>query len=220
MERLESNPFVFSSTLIPAVSLDAHTIISAGRQIGAVLLKRSVRGFVSVDFILAVDDGKLRLFGYDIRVNSYPQSIMTAFALGVCGFVEKTNEVKVLNSINSGRRNRFAVIQTQPKHSALSRIPITDLKKQMYDEGVMFDLRERTGTKIAFYAPGGEGKGFMISLGHTVTEATRRFEEACAKMLKYLSAKTGTDSNSNLPLALQSVRMFRRKKGIANINKS
>jgi hypothetical protein len=197
------------------VSVDPDELIVSARQVGAVLLTKGILGYVAVDFMSFTEDGEPRLIGFDIRLNCYPGVLSTAFLNLVSGYDPDANRLLTLNSLHSGirRARRYAVIQNGLSHPAMAVVGAQDIRKHLYNNGMMFDLLTRTGFRIVFYEAPAEGKGFALSSGQTIESALRTMEQAYTVMLRYLGQKVGRESSSSIAQAIIGIRRFKSRIG-------
>lgn len=100
-DRLNYAPFRFACSLIPSVSVDSVELIAMAKQVGAVLLKRKVIGYVSVDFLAFKEEEEIRILGFDVRINSYPASLTTSYMNLCCGYSSEKNKMLLLSSVNA-----------------------------------------------------------------------------------------------------------------------
>lgn len=235
-DRLYYAPFRFICNFIPSVSIDHQELITLAKQVGAILLRKKVIGYVMIDFLAFKEDEAIKILGYDIRLNAYPSAVFTAYINLCCGYDPEKNKMLILNSVNcdatstasssntyrSGRYStapngsrscakRFSVVHKCLTHPALPVVSSKELKKACFNSGLMFDLRNRTGFRIVFYDTPGEGKGFALSSSITPTLALDKMEKAYSFLLRYLGAKVGSDAGSSIAQTLTSIRHFKSK---------
>jgi hypothetical protein len=109
------------------------------------------------------------------------------------------------------RQRRFAVVHTEPTHAGLSLVSSVELKKAIFGQGLMFDLLNRTGFRMVFYESPADGKGFAISAGQTPDAALAGMEKACSFLLKYLSQRVASESDSSIAQSIIGIRHFRNR---------
>lgn len=212
-DRCHYAPFRFSANVIPAVSVDGQELIAMAKQTASVLLKKGVIGYVIIDFLAFKEDDVMRLIGFDIRINAYPHALMTAYMSLCCGFDSNTNKMVLLRSIDAQtqKKCRYAVVHSGMKHPALSLLGAKEIKRLCYSQGLLFDLLARTGFRIEFFDSPSEGKGFSIDSEQSIEIAISRFEKAYSYLLRYLSQKIGSETNSSIAHALICLRHFRSR---------
>jgi hypothetical protein len=98
----------------------AADLIRLARQVGAALLRL---GYVMVDFVGFSEDGDVKLVGFDIRTNTHPQTLTTAYFNLCCGYDSARNAMVMLNSVHPDAKNsrRWAVIMEKMTHAAMAR---------------------------------------------------------------------------------------------------
>lgn len=99
-DRLYNAPFRFTCNLVPCVSFDSEELLAMAKQVGAVLLKKKIIGYVVVDFLTFKEEDEIRILGFDIRLNSYPSVLSTAYMNLCCGYSPEKNKMLLLNSVN------------------------------------------------------------------------------------------------------------------------
>jgi hypothetical protein len=84
-------------------------------------------------------------------------------------FNQTSGRVSVLRHVNEGQRSevRYAVIQNGSTHPGFGCISMKDLKQICYEEGLFFDVLQRTGFKMIFFDIPGKWKNSVL----TVTNA-------------------------------------------------
>ena len=212
-DRLHHAPFRFTANLVPAISVDGQTLIQMGRQVGAVLMKRGILGYVLVDFLAFKEDSEIKLLGFDVRLNSYPSVITTAYMNLCCGYNEQTNSMVMLQTVqcDSKKARRYAIVHNSLTHPALFCVSVKELRKAAYGQGLMFDLLNRTGFRMVFYGSPSEGKGFSIASAITSELALAKMESAYTYLCRWLGQKVGSDATSSIAQALISIRHFRSR---------
>ena len=212
-DRLHHAPFRFSANLVPAVSVDSDRLIQMGRQVAAVLMKRGILGYVLVDFLAFKEDSEMHILGFDIRLNSYPSILNTAYMNLCCGYNENTNSMVMLQTVqyDCKKSKRYAVVHNSLTHPALCCIGVKDIRKAAYSQGLMFDLLNRTGFRMVFYGSPAEGKGFSIAGGISSELALAKMEQAYTYLCRWLAQKVGSDATSSIAQALISIRHFKAR---------
>jgi hypothetical protein len=212
-DRIHYAPFRFAANLVPAVSADSSQLIRLGRQVGSCLMKKGVIGYVMVDFLAFFEEGETRVVGFDIRLNVYPDVLTIAYFNLCCGYDQNQNKMLMIRSVRSDirKQRRFAVIQTELTHAALSVVGSGELKKAAYAQGLMFDLLNRTGFRIVFYDSPSEGKGFAISAGQTAHAALAGMEKGFTFLLRYLGQRVASESNSSIAQSIIGIRHFKNR---------
>ncbi|OHT03985.1 IQ calmodulin-binding motif family protein [Tritrichomonas foetus] len=212
-DRLHYAPFRFACNLVPCVSVYSEELLAMAKQVGAVLLKKKIIGYVMIDFLAFKEENEIRILGFDIRLNAYPGILSTAYMNLCCGYKSEKNKMVMLKSVNCESKNakRFAIIQNCLTHPAFPVVSTKELKRVCFSQGLMFDLLNRTGFRIVFYDSPAEGKNYSISAGLTPTAAIDKLEKSYGYLLRYLNQKVGSDSTSSIAHALISVRHFKAR---------
>lgn len=99
-DRLNNAPFRFTCALVPSISVDSDDLLAMAKQVGAVLLKRKVIGYVIVDFLSFKEEEEIKILGFDIRINAYPGVLSTAYMNLCCGYSSEKNKMILLNTVN------------------------------------------------------------------------------------------------------------------------
>ena len=210
-DRLYYSPFRFTCNLIPSISVDHEELIAMAKQVGSVLLKRKILGYIMVDFLTFKEENEIRIIGFDIRLNAYPSILSTAYMTLCCGYKANKNKMILLNTIKTDNQNskRFAVVQNCLTHPAFGVVNTKELKRVCYGQGLMFDLLNRTGFRMIFYDSPASGKGFALSAGLTPNIALDKMEKSYNYLLKYLVQRGGSDTSSSIAHAVLSIRHFK-----------
>ena len=214
-DRMHHSPYKFGAFIVPCVSVNSDELIAMGRAAGSELMKRGVIGYVCIDFLAFKEEKKTRIIGFDIRLNCYP-SLLHACYLTLCaGYDETCNRMILLKgaSNNSEQRSsvvRYAVIHSGLTHQGFISVGTRDVKKACFNQGLMFDLIQRTGFTTVFLDAPAEGKSFAISSGLTPESAISLFEKGYTFLGKYLSSKA-VDESSTISRALISIRHFKTR---------
>ncbi|KAH0791693.1 IQ calmodulin-binding motif family protein [Histomonas meleagridis] len=212
-DRIHHSPFSFSSILIPSISVDGTHLIGLSRQVGSVLMRKGVLGYVIIDFLSYVEENEIRLIGYDIRLNSYPNSLYTAYFTLCAGFDSQRNKMLLLNNIKTTEKTfkRFAIVQSQISHPGLAMMSINETKQCLFNKGFMFDLLNRVGFRIQFFGAPYEGKGLAICAATSANVALQRMIKIYEELLKILGKKAGCDGESSIAKALIGLRNYKER---------
>ena len=216
-ERMHHSPYRFGALIVPSVSVDSYELISMGKAAASQLMKKGVIGYVCIDFLAFKEESKTRIIGFDIRLNYYPTILNTVFLTLCSGYDESRNQIVSLqtNTHHTKGKNeklvRFAVVHLGLTHQGFSFVGSNDVKKACFNQGLMFDLLQRTGFNINFLDAPSEGRSFAIASAFTPELALSLFEKSYSFLLKYLSAKVASDDNSTVARALISVRHFKNR---------
>lgn len=213
-DRMHFQPFRFGASLVPAVSCNSQELIVKARQVATVLLKRGAIGHATIDFLVySEENNPASIIGFDVRVNSYPASLNMAFLACCAGFDEKSGKMKLMKGVGDiyGRKSRFVVVHNGLTHPGMSMIGTKDLKAQMFSEGLIFDLLQRTGFKLLFLSAPVDGRNTAIASAVTPENALSLMEKAYTYMLKVLSPKSGGDLESSISSALIGMRHFKTR---------
>jgi hypothetical protein len=211
-DRLDFVPFKFAGNVIPSVSFDNSELIRLGKQVGAAIMKRCVLGYVEVEFMTFLEEGEIRIMGFDLRLNRYPAVLTTTYMNLCCGFDADRGYMGVLDSLQQqGSRPfvRYAVVLDGMTHPAMPLVSSKELKKACYEYGLMFDLLTRIGYRMVLYNPPAQGKGFAISSGDSLWNALATMEKACSFLLKQLGQKVGSETDSSIAQHLIAIRHFK-----------
>lgn len=212
-ERVSHSPFRFTASVVPAVSVDPHKLMTHGKQVGSALLKNNVIGYVNADFFSYLkEDGSENLVGFNIRVNCYPTVVNIMNATLCCGFDIHSGQFKLLKGLRTDANQkvvRYAVVHNGLTHPGFEKVTLADVKKELFSQGIMFDLLHRIGFKVMFYDAPYMGKNSAICSNTSIDTALSHLERSYSVLQKALSAKVGTDGDSSLARALQGIRQFR-----------
>jgi hypothetical protein len=212
-DRIHSAPFKFSGAVIPEYCLDYQELVGHARRLGGVLLNHGVVGYVTIDFLLYQDDEGLKMIGYDIRINSFPSLLMSAYMTLCAGFNQETGKMLLLKHVGEAVVNpaRHVVIQNAVTHPGMGLVAMKDIKRTCFAEGMFFDLLNRTGFKMVFFDIPVKGKNFVLSAAVTPELALLNAERGWAFLLKLFGQKAGTDGASTLANGLQGIRRYRER---------
>ena len=212
-DRMTYMPFHFTCSMIPSYSVDPSKLISRAKQAASVLIKRGIIGHVTVDFI-SFDLGKgIQLAGFDIRTNSYPSSLYSAYLTLCAGFNEETGKMVLLKNVGDPDEDsqRFCVIQNCVSHPGMAMTGTNDIKKTCFSEGLFFDLLKRTGFKFIFFDTPSNGKGFTLMSSTSANTALNLMIRSYAFLVKFFGMKAGTDSNSSLVNGAISMKEYKKR---------
>jgi hypothetical protein len=212
-DRIHYAPFKFSGAVIPEYCLDYQELVGHARRVGGVLLNRGVVGYVTVDFLLYQDDEGLKMIGYDIRINSFPSLLISAYMTLCAGFNEETGKVLLLRHVGEGVVNpaRHVVIQNAVTHPGMGLVAMKDIRKTCFADGLFFDLLNRTGFKMVFFDMPVKAKNFVLSAAVNPGLALLNAERGWAFLVKLFGQKAGTDGVSTLANGLLGIRRYRER---------
>lgn len=212
-DRMHYSPFHFACSMVPSISVDPSDLICKAKQAASVLIKRGIIGHVTIDFI-SFDVGKgVQFVGFDIRTNSYPSILYTAYLTLCAGFNEETGKMCLIRNVGDPAEDaqRYCVVQSCVSHPGMALTGMNDIRKTCYAEGLFFDLLKRTGFKFIFFDTPSNAKGFALMSANTANTAISLMMRSYAFLLKYFGMKAGTDSNSSLVNGTVSLREFKKR---------
>jgi hypothetical protein len=214
-DRLHHAPCRFAGVIVPESCVDSRQLLGHAMRVGSVLLKKGVIGFVSVDFVLYVDKGDLMLAGFDIRVNAYPASLFSVYMASCCGFDRETGKLTLLKNVGDplGKVSRTAVIMNCISHPGMGFFSTREIRKRYHDEGLMFDLLNRTGFKMLFFDAPAKGANFALSVAPDADTAVLYMERALTLFLRTFGPKVGGDGSCTLTKGAEALRKFRERVG-------
>ena len=212
-DRLNHAPHRFAGAVVPSVSVDQIELMSYAKMVGGILMKRNVMGYVIVDFIAYKDGDKTYILGYDIRTNAYPSLLYSVYLTLCAGFNAENGKMVLLRNIGEPSVNpaRAAVVQNSVTHPGMSLMPIKEVRRKCFEEGIFFDLLNRTGFKIQYFDATSKGKNFALMSAMSAESALKLMEKAYSFMNRLFGHKTGGDGNSTLSTALQAIRRYRER---------
>lgn len=210
-DRMHHSPFRFGALIAPSVSVNGQELVSMGRAVGSELMKRGVIGYVTADFMAFHDKNVVRIFGFGIRLNSYPAALQLAYCSLCAGYSEQKNKIVLLRNngqeTSISKTTRYVVIHTGLTHLALNEFGSKDIKRAFFNHGFMFDLVNRTGFRIQFLDSPPEGRSFSFASSTTPETCIALFEKSYEFIVRLLSQKCPSDDNS-ISRALISARHY------------
>ena len=212
-ERLPHSPFRFAGCIIPASYEDPIELITQAKMVGGILMKYNVMGYVVIDFIAYNDNESSKLIGYDIRVNAYPSMLFSAFLTLGADFNVENGKLMLLKDIGDPwfSPTRYAFVQTSVTHPGMGTMSIKEVRKACHDEGLFFDVLNRTGFRIQFLESPGRGKNITLMSAFTQEKALQLMERAYTSLTRYFGQRAGNDTNSTLACGLQAIRRYQER---------
>jgi hypothetical protein len=216
-DRLHHAPYRFAGAVVPDACLDNQELLGHAKRVASVLLKRGIIGFVLIDFLLYKEKGSLMLMGFDIRINAYPSLLFSTYMTTCTGFKPDTGRMAVLSHIRDqvGNAARYAVILNSLAHPGMGYFSMKEVRKQCHGEGLFFDLLTRTGFKMLFFDAPAKGKNFALLSATSPELALHQMQNALSFLLRTFGPKAGGDGNCSLANAVQAIRKFRERVGLA-----
>ena len=210
-DRMHFAPYRFGANMVPAISVDNEELVGRARQVGSVMMRSGLLGYITIDFLAYNEDRDMKIMGLDIRTNSWPSVLRIAYNTLLAGFDGR--KLKLLRNIGDDKKTpeRFVVIQSGVSHPGFAKMGLKELRRTCYNNGMLFDLRNRLGFKMVFLDSLANGKNFIISSGITSDNAISLMEKNYSALIKFFGPKVGSDLNNSLSNGLASIRYFKTR---------
>ena len=212
-DRLNHAPHRFAGAIVPSSSVDQLELMSYAKMVGGILMKRNVMGYVIVDFIAYKDRDVTHILGYDIRINAYPSLLYNVYFTLCAGFNAENGKMVLLKNVGDPSINpvRAAIVQNAVTHPGMGMMPVKEIRRKCFEQGIFFDLLNRTGFKIQYFDGTSKGKNFALMSAASAESALKLMEKTYSFLNKMFGHKNGGDGNSTLSLALQAIRRYRER---------
>lgn len=186
-EQIFSSPYTFVGATFPQTSVPYAALRAATLAVGKACFERGIIGHVGVDYVAFVDHiGMLRIWAVDLNIRvTHTAVIFGFFDFLIGGSFDADSGLyhapSVVTSEDGEERKEM-----QPRHYVMNEIfyhpQLTTIHHSAFFnmcrlKGVAFDLHERTGTIFNLMDSFVGGTLGVITVGHSMLEALRKFAD-------------------------------------------